>query len=68
VSGPGLPRLVLAGFGWFALFSLIYFAGAALGAWPEAPAGGFRGVDLAAGLAFGAVLLVALLFPKGRGR
>jgi hypothetical protein len=61
VSRPGLGRLVLASFAWFGLFSLLYFAGAALGVWPEAPIGGFGGVDLAAGVAFGVVLLVVLL-------
>jgi hypothetical protein len=61
VSRPRLGRLVLASLAWFGLFSLLYFAGAALGAWPEAPIGGFGGVDLAAGLAFGVVLLVVLV-------
>jgi hypothetical protein len=64
VNRPGLARLVAVAFAWFGLFSLLYFAGAALGVWPDAPVGGYRGVDLAAGLAFGLVLLVALLLPR----
>jgi hypothetical protein len=68
VNRSGRARLVLASFAWFGLFSLIYLAGAALDAWPGAPLGGYRGVDLAAGFAFGVVLLAVLLRPRGSER
>jgi hypothetical protein len=32
--------------------------------WPAPPAGGFRGIDLIAGFAFGLILLVTLLLPR----
>jgi hypothetical protein len=46
------------------LFALLYSVGSALGAWPPAPEGGFHGVDLAAGFAFGLILLAALVVPR----
>jgi hypothetical protein len=48
------------------LFSLLFAAGSALGVWPLPPEGGFRGIDLAAGFAFGLVLLITLRAPRRR--
>jgi hypothetical protein len=59
-------RLAGAGAGFLALFALLFSAGAALDVWPGPPEGGFRGTDLAAGLAFGVALLATLLLPRGR--
>jgi hypothetical protein len=59
-------RAAVAGALFLALFSGLYSAGAALGAWPPAPEGGFAGSDLASGFAFGLVLLVTLLVPRPR--
>ncbi len=54
-------RLAVAGGIWLALFAALFTTGSALDLWPPPPAGGFRGVDLAAGLLFGVALLVSLL-------
>lgn len=43
------------------LFALVFSAGTALGVWPLPPEGGFHGIDLVAGFAFGTVLLITLL-------
>jgi len=59
-------RAAVAGALFLTLFSGLYTAGSALGAWPPAPQGGFAGSDLAAGFAFGLVLLVTLLAPRPR--
>ncbi len=59
-------RLAAAGSGFLALFAGLFSAGAALGVWPAQPEGAFHGTDLAAGLAFGSVLLVTLLSPRRR--
>ena len=59
-------RTAVAGALFLALFSGLYSAGVALGVWPPAPEGGFAGSDLAAGFAFGLVLLVTLLVPRPR--
>ena len=54
-------RLAVAGAIWLTLFAALFTIGSTLGLWPPPPLGGFRGVDLAAGLLFGVVLLVSLL-------
>ena len=59
-------RAAFAGALFLALFSGLYTAGSALGVWPPAPEGGFAGSDLAAGFAFGLVLLVTFLAPRPR--
>ena len=60
-------RLAVAGAIWLALFATIFTVGSALDLWPPPPVGGFRGVDLAAGLLFGVVLLASLLRqPRSR--
>jgi hypothetical protein len=64
VSSAARAAVVLALF--LALFSGLYTAGAALGVWPPPPEGGFAESDLAAGFAFGLVLLVTLLLPRPR--
>jgi hypothetical protein len=63
MSGPA--RVAAAGAVFLGLFGLLYSVGSALGAWPPPPEEGFHGVDLAAGFAFGLVLLAALL-TEGR--
>jgi MYXO-CTERM domain-containing protein len=62
VTRPG--RLAAAAAIGLALFAILFSAGAALGLWPQPPEGGFQGVDLYAGLAFGAALLFALLLRR----
>jgi hypothetical protein len=57
-------RLAVAGLAGLAAFALVFSAGHAFGWWPGPPLGGFAGTDLAAGMLFGAALLVVLL----RGR
>jgi len=57
---------VAASFLWLAIFALLFSVGAAVSFWPAVPEGGFHGTDLAAGLAFGAILLVALAAGWGR--
>jgi len=59
-------RAAVAGALLLALFSGLYTAGAVLGTWPPGPEGGFAGSDLAAGFAFGLVLLVTLLVSRPR--
>ena len=54
-------RLAIAGAVWLTLFAALFTAGSALDLWPPPPLGGFRGVDLAAGLLFGIVLLAIRL-------
>ena len=56
----GAARLALAGAVFLALFGLVFSVGSALGVWPQPPRGGFRGIDLAAGFAFGLALLASL--------
>jgi hypothetical protein len=64
-----LARLVLAGFVWIAIFSLLFSIGVGLDVWPRPPHGGFQGIDLVAGLAFGvALLLVFIAGHVRRGR
>jgi len=58
-------RLAVACALWLALFALLYTLGASVRLWPELPAGALRGTDLAAGLLFGALVLLALLRRKG---
>jgi hypothetical protein len=55
-----VARLAAAGGVFLGLFALVFSAGSALGVWPAPPEGGYRGVDLAAGFAFGLVLLITL--------
>ncbi len=57
-------RIAAVSAGWLAAFALLFSAGSAFGAWPAPPEGFLRGSDLAAGLAFGAVLLTAFLRPR----
>ncbi len=57
-------RVAAAGALFLALFAVIFTAGSALGVWPQPPAGGFRGTDLAAGFAFALALLVSLRAPR----
>ena len=59
-------RLAAAAAGWLVLFALVFSVGAALDAWPAPPEGFLSGSDLAAGLAFGVVLLVTFLVPRRR--
>jgi hypothetical protein len=61
---PAAGRLAAAGLAWLALFSLLFTVGNAAGLWPPPPEGGFSGVDLAAGLAFGVALLVSLVVGR----
>jgi hypothetical protein len=58
---PRAIRLAAAGLAALALFAILFSVGHALGAWPGPRAGGFQGVDLAAGLLFGAIVLVLLV-------
>ena len=58
-------RLAVAGAIWLTLFAALYTVGSVLNLWPAPPPGGFRGVDLAAGFLFGAVLLVSILRKPG---
>jgi hypothetical protein len=60
VKGAPAP-LAVAGLLWLALFSLVFSMGTALDLWPPGPDGGFHGIDLVAGLLFGAGLLLSLL-------
>ena len=60
-------RVAVAGAVFLGLFGLLYSVGSALGVWPPPPEGGFQGVDLAAGFAFGLLLLGALLTEARRG-
>lgn len=62
MTSPG--RLAAAAAIGLALFGVLFSVGAALGLWPQPPEGAFQGVDLYAGLAFGAALLVALLLRR----
>jgi hypothetical protein len=66
VSTPA--RFAAAGALFLAFFALIFSAGSALEVWPAPPDGGLRGSDLAAGFAFGLVLLVTLLRPRRERR
>jgi hypothetical protein len=59
-----LARPAVAGLLWLALFSALYTAGDEVGAWPEFPAGAFRNLDLAVGLAAGVALLVTLAIRR----
>ncbi|HTY43527.1 MAG TPA: hypothetical protein VMH79_16795 [Thermoanaerobaculia bacterium] len=61
---PASVRRAAAGLGALAAFTLVFGIGHVFAWWPEPPARGFRGTDLAAGLAFGAVLLVTLVAPR----
>ena len=54
-------RLAVAGAIWLTLFATLFTIGSVLDLWPPPPRGGLRGVDLAAGLLFGVVLLGSLL-------
>jgi len=56
-----LFRLAVAGALWLGLFSFLFTLGAQLKTWPELPAGSLRGMDLAAGLAAGAAILLVLV-------
>ena len=49
-----------------ALFALLFSIGGALDIWPGPPKGGFAGIDLVAGLAFGLALLLFLLLRPRR--
>ena len=68
-------RLAVAGLIWLGLFSVVFSLGSALGLWSASFAGGFPGLDLPAGLALGAVLLLVFVLepvrynarPGGRG-
>lgn len=60
-------RVVAAAAVWLAGFAALFAAGRAFGAWPEPPEGFLAGSDLAAGLAFGAILLVSWLYGFARG-
>ena len=62
MSGPARVAAAVAVF--LGLFALLYSLGSAVGVWPPPPEGGFHGADLAAGFAFGLVLLAALLVPR----
>ncbi|PYQ66773.1 MAG: hypothetical protein DMF54_06730 [Acidobacteria bacterium] len=64
IGGRRLAAAVLGGLLWLALFSLLYSLGDEIGAWPKAPPGGFRDVDLFAGFAGAIALLVALVLPR----
>jgi hypothetical protein len=57
-------RIAAAAAAFLGLFALLYSVGSAVGAWPPPPEGGFHGSDLAAGFAFGLLLLGALLVPR----
>jgi hypothetical protein len=59
-------RLAAAGSVFLGLFALLFSAGSALGAWPPPPEGAFQGSDLAAGFAFGLLLLAGLLIRSPR--
>ena len=57
-------RLVLLGAAWLALCSALVSGAVAIGLWPELAPGTFRGIDLAAGIAFGTALLCALAWRR----
>ena len=60
-------KLSAAGLVWLALFSLLYTIGARLNLWPAAALGtSWHDVDLWVGLAFGVVLLAALVAGGSR--
>ena len=61
-------RLAVAGAIWLTVFAALFTVGSVLELWPPPPIGGFQGVDLAAGLLFGVVLLVVLLRSPGSRR
>jgi hypothetical protein len=60
-------KLSATGFLWLAVFALLYTIGARLDLWPAASLGmKWHDVDLWAGLAFGVVLLAALVAGGSR--
>lgn len=59
-------RLAVAAAAWLVLFAFVFSLGTAMDVWPPPPEGFLHGSDLAAGLAFGAVLLVTFLVPRRR--
>ena len=61
-----LARPATAGLVWLAIFSALYTAGDAVGAWPEFRAGAFRNVDLVAGFLAGIALLCSLALAGRR--
>ena len=61
-----VARLAAACGVFLGLFALIFSAGSAFGVWPALPEGGYHGIDLVAGFAFGLVLLITLLASRRR--
>jgi len=61
---PAQVRRAAVGLFALAAFVIVFGVGHALRLWPGPPEGGFAGTDLAAGLAFGAVLLVTFVAPR----